>query len=183
MSTRQTIIMLLLFLVIASGWFLRNMETASPVAADKKRGPDMFADQVEVTVMDDSGQPAYRITADQLVHSPDSESFDLTRPYIEVKRPAGNNWNIASERGQMTEKGDLLWFLGEVNIHRKGGTALHIRTRDVQVKPGEELAETDSAATISAALYKIDAVGLKADFRNRLLELRSRVHGTIHAAS
>ena len=96
--------------------------------------------------MDDNGQPAYRITAERLHHSPDSESFELTRPSIEAKHPRGDNWNIASERGRMTEKGDLLWFLGEVNIHRRGSNAVHIRTSDILVKPEEELAETDSAA-------------------------------------
>ena len=183
MNTRQAIIIFLVILVVASGWFLREMETVLPAATDQEHGPDMFADHIEVTVMNDSGQPAYRITAEQLLHSPDSKRFDLTRPSIEVKRPKGGNWNISSERGQMTEKGDLLWFLGEANIHRQGGNALHIRTSDILVKPKEELAETDSAVRISAALYEIDAVGLKADFRNKLLELRSRVRGTIHAAS
>ena len=183
MSTRQTIIIILLFLVVASGWFLRNMESGSPAATEQQRGPDMFAEQIDVTVMDDNGQPAYRITAERLQHSPDSESFDLTRPAITTKHPRGDNWNIASERGRMTEKGDLLWFSGEVNIHRRGSNALHIRTSEILVKPEEELAETDRAVTISAALYEIDAIGLKADFRNKLLELRSRVRGTIHAAS
>ena len=133
--------------------------------------------------MGETGQPAYRIMADQLRHSADSGRFDLTRPTIEVKHHNGENWNIDSERGQMTDKGDQLWFLGEVNIQRQGDNIMHIRTRDILVKPNEELAETESAVSISAAGYEIDAVGLKADFRNKLLEFRSRVRGTINAAS
>ena len=183
MNSRHAIIIFLVVLVAASGWFLRDMETVRPAATDQQLGPDMFADQIEVTVMNDSGQPAYRITAEKLLHSPNSKRFDLTQPSIEVQRPNGGNWNISSEHGQMTEKGDLLWFLGETDIHRQGGNALHIRTSDLLVKPKEELAETESAVRITAALYEIDAVGLKADFRNRLLQLRSRVRGTLHAAS
>ncbi|MCK5382497.1 MAG: LPS export ABC transporter periplasmic protein LptC [Gammaproteobacteria bacterium] len=174
--------MILLFLVVASGWFLQRPETGIPAATDHKRGPDMFADQIEVTVMDESGQPAYRLAADYLRHSPDTERFDLTRPFIEVSRPAGDNWNIASERGQMTDKGDQLWFLGKVSIHRLGSKPLHIRTSDLLVKPDEESAETDNAVSVSAPQYKIDAIGLKADFRKSLLEFRSRVRGTINAA-
>ena len=175
--------LVLLFLVVASGWLLQKPEAISSTATAVKRGPDMFADHIEVTVMGESGRPEYRIRAEQLRHSPDKQRFDLTRPTIEVNHHDGGNWNIASESGQMTDKGDQLWFLGEVNIHRQGDSSMHIRTRDILVKPDEELAETDSAVSITATNYKIDAIGLKADFRNKLLEFRSSVRGTINAAS
>ena len=175
--------LILLFLVVASWWLLQKPGAGNSTATAVKRGPDMFADYIEVTVMGESGQPVYRVTADQLRHSPDSERFDLTRPIIEVNHRDGESWNIASESGQMTDKGDQLWFLGEVNILRQGDISMHIRTRDILVKPDEELAETDSAVSITAAHYQIDAIGLKADFRNKRLEFHSRVRGTINAAS
>jgi lipopolysaccharide export system protein LptC len=180
-STRQALLPILLFLVIATGWFLQDRKTGSPDPAAGKQGPDMFADQVEVTIMDESGRPAYRILADHLSHSPGTERFELTRPFIEVNRPRGDDWKIGSERGQMTDKGDRLWFLGEVNIHRQGDRPLHIKTSDLLVQPDEELAETDNAVAVSSAQYKINAIGLKADFRKNLLEFRSRVRGTFNA--
>jgi LPS export ABC transporter protein LptC len=179
--TRQTPLLILLLLVVAAGWFLNKPKTADPDSVVRKQGSDMFADHVEVTIMDASGQPAYHIMADHLSHSPDTERFDLTRPVIEVNRPRGDDWNISSERGQMADKGDKLWFLGEVNIHRQGGSPLHIKTSDLLVQPDEGLAETDNAVAVSSAQYKINAIGLKADFRNNLLEFRSRVRGTINA--
>ena len=174
--------LLLLFLAVATGWFLQMPETGDPASTARKQGPDMFADQIDVTVMNESGQLVYHITADHLLHSPDTDRFDLTRPFIELKRTAGDSWNITSERGQMTDNGDELWFLGKVNIHRQGGRPLHIQTSDLLVKPDEELAETEDKVSISATQYKIDAIGLKADFRKDLLEFRSRVRGTIDAA-
>ena len=181
MITRQTPLLILLLLVVAAGWFLNKPKTAEPDSVVRKQGSDMFADHVEVTIMDASGQPAYHIMADHLSHSPDTERFDLTRPVIEVNRPRGDDWNISSERGQMADKGDKLWFLGEVNIHRQGGSPLHIKTSDLLVQPDEGLAETDNAVAVSSAQYKINAIGLKADFRKDLLEFRSRVRGTINA--
>jgi len=175
-------LLLLLFLAVATGWFLQKPENGSPNAAARKQGPDMFAKQVEVTIMNESGQPVYHITADHMVHSPDTERFDLERPFIELKRATGDSWNIRSERGQMADKGDELWFLGSVNIKRQGNRPLHIQTTDLLVKPDEELAETEYAVSISAPQYKINAIGLKADFRKDLLEFRSRVRGTINAA-
>ena len=74
------------------------------------------------------------------------------------------------------------WGLNS-NMRRQGSNPLHIRTSDILVKPNEELAETDKAVTISSAQYRIDAVGLKADFGKKLLEFRSRVRGTVNAAS
>jgi LPS export ABC transporter protein LptC len=179
-NTRQALLPILLILVIATGWFLQNRETGSPGSTVSKQQSDMFANQVEVTIMDESGQPAYHIMADYLSHSPDTERFDLTRPFIEINRPRGDDWNIGSEHGQMTDKGDKLWFLGEVNIHRQGGSPLHIKTSDLLVQPDDELAETNNAVAVSSAQYKINAIGLKADFRKSLLEFRSRVRGTFN---
>jgi lipopolysaccharide export system protein LptC len=179
-NARQAL--LLLLLAVATGWFLQKPEIDSPASTARTHGPDMFADQIEVTVMDESGQPVYHITADHLTHSPDTDRFDLTRPFIELKRAAGDNWNITSERGQMTDKGDELWFLGKVNIHRQGSKPLHIQTSDLLVKPDEEIAETENKVSISAPQYKINAIGLKADFRKDLLEFLSRVRGTVNAA-
>ena len=175
-------LLLLLILAVATGWFLQKPQNGSPNATARKQGPDMFAEQIDVTIMNESGQPVYHITADYMAHSPHTERFDLERPFIELKRAAGDSWNITSERGQMTDEGDELWFLGSVNIHRKGSRPLHIQTTDLLVKPDEELAETEYAVSISAPQYKINAIGLKADFRKDLLEFRSRVRGTINAA-
>ena len=180
MNVRQAL--LLLLLAVATGWFLQKPEIDSPASAARAQGPDMFADQIEVTVMNETGQAIYHITADELIHSPDTERFDLTRPFIELRRDAGDNWNITSERGQMTDNGDELWFLGKVDIHRQGGKPLHIKTSDLLVKPDEELAETENKVSISAPQYKINATGLEADFGKGLLEFRSRVRGTINAA-
>ena len=181
MKTRLALL-LLLFLAVATGWFLQKPQSGNPNAAAREQGPDMFADQIEVTIMNESGQPVYHITADHLVHSPHTERFELERPFIELKRATGDSWNITSERGQMTDKGDELWFLGSVNIQRQGDSPLHIQTTDLLVKPDEELAETENEASISAPQYKINAIGLKADFREGLLEFRSRVRGTIDVA-
>ena len=180
MNVRQAL--LLLFLAVATGWFLQKPEIESPTSTARAQGPDMFADQIEVTIMNESGQPVYHITAERLIHSPDTDRFDLTRPFIELKRAAGDSWNIISERVQMTDDGDELWFLGKVNIHRQGGSPLHIQTSDLLVKPDEEIAETEYEVRISAPQYKINAIGLKADFGKDLLEFRSRVRGTIDAA-
>ena len=175
--------LILLVLVVASWWLLQKPGAINSTATAVQRGPDMFADHIEVTVMGESGRPEYRIRAEQLRHSPDKQRFDLTRPEIEVNHHDGGNWNIVSENGQMNDKGDQMWFLGEVNIHRHGDNSMHIRTRDILVKPDEELAETDSAVSITAANYEIDAIGLKADFRNKRLQFRSSVRGKINAAS
>jgi LPS export ABC transporter protein LptC len=60
---------------------------------------------------------------------------------------------------------------------------LHIVTSDLQVKPDDEIAETDNEATITSDEFLINAVGMKADFNNDTLELRSRVRGHYDDAS
>ena len=81
---------------------------------------------------------------------------------------------------ESTEAADIIWLLGTVDIRRLSGAdrgPLHIVTSDLLVRPDDETAETDRETTITSDLFRVDAVGMKADFSKDTLELRSRVRG------
>ena len=94
-------------------------------------------------------------------------------------------WLIFTDEGSRVADTTLLWLLGEVDIQRPAtttGSAIHVVTSDVLVKPEDEQAETENAATITGNRYVINTVGLRADFRTNVLELLSRVRGTIEGS-
>jgi lipopolysaccharide export system protein LptC len=171
---------LLLLLVTGSGWFLLQQETGLQRTAASASGPDAFVEELDLKVMNEQGQLEYRVVARRMTHYPNEERFNLEAPDIRILQPGGDSWRIRSEQGETNEDADIIWLLGAVDIRRRqtaAGSALHIVTSDLLVKPEEELAETDNAATITSGQFRIEGVGVKADFRNDTLELGSSVRG------
>ncbi len=184
MNSRQTaLFILLLVVIISSGWFLDGRYGGLLDVSVSRSGPDSFVTGMRLEVMDTSGQMRYRVTADTMTHYPDSEELELQRPFIDLQQQNGNSWRISAETGKTNDTGDLIRLLGNVDIRRSGVSGpLQVRTRDVLVKPEQGYATTDSATTITAPGHRVDSVGLEADLDSNTLELRSRVRGTINAA-
>jgi lipopolysaccharide export system protein LptC len=183
-NTRQNVLfILLLMVIIGSGWFLDDRRGGLQDISISRTGPDSFVSGMHLDVMDASGQLRYRVTADTMTHYPHTEELELQRPLIDLQQHSGNSWHISAETGVTTDTGDLIRLLGNVDIRRSGVSGpLQVLTRDLLVRPEQAYATTDSAATITAPGHRVDSVGLEADLNNNTLELRSRVRGTINAA-
>jgi lipopolysaccharide export system protein LptC len=176
---------LLLFSVIGTGWFLDKQDNSRQPASVSATGPDSFVEDLDLEVMDENGHLKYQVRAEHMTHFPNNNILKLDRPDIDIVHTDGAVWHIKAERGETTTAGDRIWLLGEVDIRRPEtttGSAIHIITRDLLVKPEDEQAETENAATITGNRYVINAVGLKANFRTKVLELLSRVRGTIEGS-
>jgi lipopolysaccharide export system protein LptC len=185
-NTRQTALLLLLILVVVgSGWLLYRHDSSQQQTTVSATGHDSFVYGMDLQVMNANGQLKYHVLADSMRHVPHRERLDLDRPVVDLNREDGTTWHITSERGQTTASGDRIWLLGQVDINRPAigrTSSLQIRTSDLLVKPDQQLAETDNAVGITTRRYRIDATGLKADFRSNQLQLRSMVRGTFHGA-
>lgn len=184
MNTRQNaLFILLLMVIIGSGWFLDGRHGGLQELSVSRTGPDSFVTGMHLDVMDATGQLRYRVTADTMTHYPNTSESELQRPLIDLQQRNGNNWRISAETGETTDAGDIIRLLGKVDIHRSGVSGpLQVHTRDLLVKPEQAYATTDSAATITAPGQRVDSVGLEADLENNTLELRNRVRGKINAA-
>jgi lipopolysaccharide export system protein LptC len=185
LNTRQNaLFILLLVVIIGSGWFLDGRFGGLQDLSVSRTGPDSFVSGMHLDVMDTNGQLRYRVTADSMTHYPNREVLQLQRPLIDLQQHNGNSWRISAETGETTDTGELIRLLGDVDIRRSGVSGpLQVRTRDLLVQPEQAYATTDNAATITAPGHRVDSVGLEADLDNSTLELRSRVRGTINAAS
>ena len=186
MNIRQAALFaVLLLVVIGTGWFLDKQSVNRLPASVSETGPDSFVEDINLAVMDEQGQLKYRLKAEHMTHFPNEDLLRLTRPDIDVMHTDGTAWRIIAEHGEAATAGDRIWLLGAVDIRRPGSAtdgSIHVVTRDLLVKPEEDMAETDNAATITGNRYEINALGMKAYFRTGTLELLSRVKGTIDGA-
>lgn len=183
MNIRQaTLFAILLLVVIGTGWFMDKQNVSRLPASLSETGPDSFVEGINLAVMDKQGQLKYRLKAEHMSHFPNADRLRLRRPDIDIFHTDGTVWHIIAEHGEAATAGDEIWLLGAVDIRRPGTTAenaIRVATRDLLVKPEEELAETDKAATITGNRYVINAHGMKAYFRSGTLELLSRVKATL----
>jgi len=177
---------LLLLLVAGSGWILFGQETGLQRATASSSGPDAFVVDMDLKVMNEQGLLGYRVKARRMTHYPNGKRFMLESPDIKILQDNGDTWRIVSERGETTEAADIIWLLGAVDIRRRRSASrgpVHIVTRDLEVRPEQELAETEQAATITADRFRVEGIGIKADFRNDTMELKSSVRGRYDARS
>lgn len=172
----------LLLVVVGSGWFLDKHSSSRQSASVSSSGPDSFVKDIDLAVMDELGYLKYRVRAKHMSHFPNEDVLKLSSPDFDIVLQNSSVWHITAERGETSTDGNRLWLLGAVDIRRPAsaqGSAIHVVTSDLLVKPEDELAETDNAATITGDRYRINAIGMKAYFRTGRLELLSRVRGTI----
>ncbi|NNJ95031.1 MAG: LPS export ABC transporter periplasmic protein LptC [Halobacteria archaeon] len=148
-------------------------------------GPDAFAEDMTLSVMNEDGRAVYRLTAGSMSHHAGTDLLELHDPLVNITRPDGSRWLITAARGEAATSGERVWLPGAVDLRRMADNrhgAMHISASDVVVWPGEKVAETTRKAVIITDSFRVEAVGLKADFLNNRLELRSRVRGRINGA-
>ena len=187
MSNARTVILLLVaLLVVATSWFSRQQGSPGDSAVFTERGPDAYADDVTIRVMDADGQPVYRLRAAHIAWYPDNDQLALRQPQLDVTRPDGARWQLTAEQGRTGRAGDPISLTGEVIIQRLASDSqnpLKITTSDVTVLADARMALTESAAQVSGPGYRFESQGLSADFSENRLELRSQVRGNIDGKS
>lgn len=183
---QKVILLLVLLLVVATSWFFRKQESTGETAAITDSGPDAYADNVAIRVMDAAGRPAYQLHTEHLAWYPKSDQLALTRPQLDISHTDGTRWRVNAEHGRTGSAGDPVWLTGEVIIQRITSASqkpLKITTSDVTVRPDARLAQTQQAARVTGPGYRFEAQGLTADFGDNRLELHSQVRGSIDGNS
>ncbi len=177
---------MLVLLVLASSWFIREQERLPLPFVEQQSGPDAFAENIILEIMDQTGHPLYLLHATIMEYYPDEDRLQLQRPQLDVTPANGTRWQLSAENGHTGASGEPVWLTGKVNIQRLASGSyrpLQILTEDILVQPSAALAETENKASITGSGFRLEAVGLSADLRNNRLELRSRVRGQLNGAS
>ena len=174
----------LLAAALITGWFVQDQDILKEQAPASPRGPDLFVNGMDLRIIGEDGNMHYRVRASRMEHFPYDDHSDLTAPFIQIFSQQKATWDARSERGRVADQGDTLWLLGRTVINRPAladQQAVNVVTSDVMVKPRADTAETSAAAVITSGRYRIEGVGMLANFRQSRLDLHSRVRGRIDA--
>lgn len=167
-----------------TGWLMLVQGVLTIQPPPSPASPDLFVDGMDLKIIGEDGNVHYRLQASRLEHFPLDDHSELTAPFLQVFSQRQPIWNVRSEHGRVTDRGDTVWLLGRVVIDRPpqaARRAVNVVTRDLVVKPQADTAETSATAVIRSGAYRIEGVGMLANFRENRLDLRSQVRGKIDA--
>lgn len=185
MSGKQTILFGgLLAVAMITGWLVQDQGILKDQASPSPRGPDLFVNGMDLKIIGEDGNVQYRVRASRMEHFPYDDHSDLTDPFMQVFSQQQAIWDARSERGRVADQGDTVWLLGRAVINRPqlaDQRALNVVTSDLMVKPKADTAETTAATVIQSGAYRIEGVGMLANFRENRLDLHSQVRGRIDA--
>lgn len=170
----------LLLLVLVSGWLNRAMEKKI-VYQPETHSPDYFLNHFTAITMSENGKPDKRLSADRMVHFPDDDTTELTKPTMTIYDADRPPWKVRSETGWVSGDKELLFLQGKVNIDRSeapGVRPFQIITSDLRVQPNNNYAETDADAHTRSRNDWVDSTGMQVWFAEPIrVKLLANVRG------
>lgn len=166
-------------IALVSSWYLNRLDAEPPQRfVDTRRVPDYYVENFTATTLDQSGFPSRRLDAAYMAHYPETDTHELTDPYLVLFAELATPWHVRSERGWISPDGEEMRLLGKVHIWRNnelGQRQLDIRTEDLRVLPATEYGETDKRVVITTPASESRGLGMRAWMDKSRLELLSEV--------
>ena len=183
MLSQRRVIIGSLFILLAAGSTLLLQMTGKEESEKVKvaHTPDYYVEDFSVTNMDLDGKLEQTLSAERMLHYPDDDSTELTRPHLVIYEEGAPPWKIKSETGWISGDGQLMLLNGEVKIDRAAAPGIrpvHIKTRDLRVRPKENYAETDEKVRVRSLGDVQTSVGMQAWLNEPIrLKFLSKVRG------
>lgn len=177
---RMVLFLSLVAVAVVTGWLVNRMGADAPEkTAAERRIPDYYVENFTATTLDESGFPHRRVEAAHMAHYPETDTHELTDPYMVLFTESATPWHVRSERGWISPDGEEMLLQGKVHIWRdsvSGERQLDIHTRDLRVLPETEYGETDEQVIITTPSSESRGIGMRAWMEQSRLELLSQVH-------
>ena len=160
-------------------WLWQQLDEGEKAVAKKKdHEPDYYLEHMVRRSMDETGAVRNILYADLVLHYPDDDSTELTKPRLEIYNGQQDPWYVIAETGWISSGNEVVLLHGEVEIWREGDEgerSFEVLTSELRVLPQEKYAETDNPATINSPTSVTTSIGLRANFAHDRLELLERV--------
>jgi LPS export ABC transporter protein LptC len=196
-SWARTLAYVFTILVVAGAYFIgrasRDADTADTAAAQLP-DPGYAARDAEVIETGYDGRERYRLTAKVIRQQSQTGVIDLEQlamnyhPAAQARvpgeasaaEPAGETWNLRSDRGQVRANGDDVQLNGNVVVTGPApgsGEPLKLSTDNLRINTPTEFIETQAPVKLSWSGHELNARGMEADLKAGTLRLESAVHG------
>lgn len=154
----------LLLISVAGSWWLVRETDRQPAYQPEPHRPDYYLERFSATTLGDDGRPDKQLSADRMLHFPDDDTTELTRPRFTVYDGDLPPWRARAETGWVSGNKELVLLQGRVYIDRSEATGvrpIHIVTRDLKVQPSNNYAETDEDTFAQSSRDWIESRGMQ----------------------
>lgn len=149
--------------------------STAPTETDE---PDYFVERMALLTMNERGEPAFRMEAQQLQHFPSDDRTEFSEPVMVSLDPARPRVTITAARGELLSGGDEVRLQGEVVVTRAAtekAAPLKVETDYAIVLPNEDIVRTDRPVNVIQGGHRLTGVGMELDNRIRQLRVDSQV--------
>lgn len=178
MSWRTALGGLLLVAALLSGWSLLRHRDKPVAEATDDGSKDYVLHDFQIVALDDQGKESTTLQAPLLERSRNDETMAIATPLFLLPDNEGNHWELRSEKGWVSAKGDQLKLIGNVSGDSPkvaGAPPTTFRTDHLDVFPKENRAKTDARVTMTRPGLSQTGVGFEADMKTRQYKLLSQV--------
>jgi LPS export ABC transporter protein LptC len=184
---RNTVVMLVLAILAAATWVLtwQRQDASPPVDRASETEPlGYYARGANVTGTDEQGRPAYRIFAERWDELPGEDRLQMTGVNVDYQPADATAWKLTAATAKYARDGSQLDLEGHVEVRSSptdGSRPLAFATDALLFSPDTSEVQSDEAVQIRVGDWQLDAIGLRADLKERTLALESVKHGTLLA--
>lgn len=178
-----TLSVLLLAVLAAGSYYLAEMSrrmTSEPAHGGLRHEPDYFVEKLVFTRVNALGEPAFRLSAERMLHYPDDLSTEYLAPSVVSLDPLKPTLKMVGDTGTSSADGIETHLHGNVVITRDASPnepAMTVRTDHLVIFSNTEIARTDRPVTIERGASTLTGVGMEFDNSARSLTVDSRVRG------
>ena len=178
-----TLSLLLLAVLAAGSYYLAEMSrrmASEPPRSGARHEPDYFVEQLVFTRVNAQGEPAFRLSAERMLHYPDDQSTEYFAPSVVSLDPLKPTLKMVGDTGTSSADGIETHLRGDVVITRDATAtepAMTVRTDHLVIYSDTEIARTDRPVTIERGTSTLTGVGMEFDNSARSLTVDSRVRG------
>jgi LPS export ABC transporter protein LptC len=170
-------------LAALSTWFLLAVQSSLQGGQTQDtESPILTIEGFQASHMNERGQLQYVLTAPSLVQLPGEQGTVLDQPHFETFRDGRvQDWIISADQGWISADSSIIRLLQDVTAIRpelSGKLPIVITTRNVVVRPDEDVVETIEPVRMETPSGIVNATGFKSFLNNKQLELLSTVRGS-----
>lgn len=180
MTLKNIFIATILLAAVGASWLLLKRPPADDSAGDQQSATGYYLRGAVIEGTDLDGSRLYTLTAGTIRQQPVGNSVTLQDVDLEFAGGDEQPWRLTADSGSIPAAGDLIELFGNVQLEETlfiGPEKTIVRTPELAVDLRAKLATTDAEVRIERGNYLLEAVGLRADLKDRKLSLQSKVHG------
>ena len=180
MSKQLTFFIFLFALATLSWWALTITDPSTKTLfTTSKEGPDQFMEKFISTTMNEKGEPKHQLVAERLLHYPNEEHSNLELPVMTFFKPDGDAWVANASKGRVTDEGNEVFLLGDVNVTRPMpyDSRVIIDTKNLHIQLDKDIAQTSETVIVQQGSDLLVSIGMYAHFTQGEIDLLSHVRG------